>query len=95
MRERAVERCTGTPGTAGGSRRPASGRRGWRVATAGRPALAVAGLPLLLAGGVVDLVSHAGVALPSAAAGAGHLVVLVGMILTLAGVLTAANRRSG
>ncbi len=95
MRGRAVGVRIGTPGGAGGSRWRGSGRRGWRVATAGRLVLPVTGLPLILAGGVVDLAYHAGLALPLAAAEFGHLAVLAGMVLTLAGALTAAARRPG
>ncbi len=75
--------------------RPAGGRRGQRVVATGRLAPAVAGLPLIILGGTLDLAYHAGAAVPPGAATLGHLLVLVGMVLTLIGVLTAAARRSG
>jgi hypothetical protein len=78
-----------------GGHRPAVGRRGQRVVATGRPAPAVAGLPLIITGGALDIAYHAGAALPLGAdvATAGHLLVLAGMILTLAGIVTAAVRR--
>jgi hypothetical protein len=80
-----------------GGHRPAVGRRGQRMVATGRPAPAVAGLPFIMAGGALDIASHAGAALPLGAgvATAGHLLVLAGMVLTLAGALTAAARRPG
>ncbi len=110
MSEQAATDRTGTPQVAAlqpapratpvderwqGGRRPAVGRRGQRVVATGRPAPAVAGLPFIITGGALDLAYHAGAALPPGAAPLGHLLVLVGMVLTLIGVLTAAVRRSG
>jgi hypothetical protein len=89
--------CT-TPSPEGErGRRPAVGRRGQRMVATGRPAPAVVGLPFIMAGGALDIASHAGAALPLGAgvATAGHLLVLAGMVLTLAGALTAAARRPG